>query len=114
MRKIQERNTKLIKDYFRLLSRLQLCRRACLGLYSWHARECDTDGEPGLDAREIALLLQSLGYLPDMACISLQSGWRGVGRSVVYGASLCEQPTTLQRRPRVVLGQAFLVLFGIP
>lgn len=48
MRKIQERNTKLIKDYF---------------------RECDTDGEPGLDAREIALLLQSLGYLPDMACI---------------------------------------------
>ncbi|CAE7503252.1 unnamed protein product [Symbiodinium natans] len=48
MRKIQERNTQYIKDYF---------------------RECDTDGEPGLDAREISLLLQALGYLPDMACI---------------------------------------------
>ena len=31
-------------------------------------RECDTDGEPGLNAREIATLIQSLGYLPDMAC----------------------------------------------
>ena len=31
-------------------------------------RECDTDDEPGLDAREIATLIQSLGYLPDMSC----------------------------------------------
>ena len=32
------------------------------------ARECDTDDEPGLDAREIATLVESLGYLPDMSC----------------------------------------------
>lgn len=48
MRKIRERDTNYIRNYF---------------------RECDTDGEPGLNAREIATLIQSLGYLPDMACI---------------------------------------------
>jgi len=48
MRKIRERDTEHIRNYF---------------------RECDTDDEPGLDAREIATLIQSLGYLPDMSCI---------------------------------------------
>ncbi|CAJ1401092.1 unnamed protein product [Effrenium voratum] len=49
MRKIRERDTQYIRDYF---------------------RECDTDGEPGLDAKEIATLIESLGHVPDMACVT--------------------------------------------
>ena len=49
------------------------------------ARECDTDGEPGLDAREIANLIQSLGYLPDMACSWEIGGWRCAVFLVVGG-----------------------------
>ena len=97
MRKIQERNTQYIKDYFRRFAAFSgdvscfpgtflavtvhsdyiwlgaLCcfRRS---VPSRQPRECDTDGEPGLDAREISLLLQALGYLPDMACILFAAG----------------------------------------